>query len=261
MKITDWSRHYSVKPTRSGEYTAQYYEFIGFNFRQEILQDKRLRQAIAYGFNADTHISDMYLSHAERAHSPVNPSSWLYNGEAPQYPYDPEQAAALLNNIWQEIPGLYAHPFHIITNAENPERIRTANALAESMKALGLYATVEIMEMDELTVRLSENEFDLFVGGYHLSLIPDLRFAFSTENVFSYQNADLDGLLTQAAGAYSDTAYYEILQDIQALIADDLPVISLAFLKSAVLTDEKVQGEIRPNAVNIFANINEWYIN
>jgi peptide/nickel transport system substrate-binding protein len=311
LEVTEWSRHKSTKPTHYGEYTAMYYEFIGFNFKTEIISDFRFREAVARCFNADELISDVFLTHAARSVSPINPASWLYDADAPVYGYDTERAKTLIEQIKsgevaettptaeeapteetvpaaeetpteettpasEEAPTEEATPavrvpveipaLRVITNEENEERVKIANALVEGMESVGLSASLETLPFDGFVERLNAGEFDLFVGSYNLSLVPDLRFAFSGmgiyegSNLLSYANRDMDALLDAAFAASTEAAYRRSLSSVQRYIAENLPVISLAFRKSAVITDTRVYGEIRPSAGNPYANINEWFI-
>jgi peptide/nickel transport system substrate-binding protein len=265
LEMTEWSRYKSTKPTHYGEYTAMYYEFIGFNFKTEIVNDLNFREAIARSFNVDELISNVFLTHAVRAVSPINPDSWAYDAKAPVYAFDIERAKLLIRQIKSreaiEIPTL-----RVITNEENDERIKVANALVEGMTSIGLSAELETLSFDKFVERLNAGEFDLFVGSYNLSLVPDLRFAFSGmgiiegSNLLSYSNNEMDELLGAAFTASTEVAYTRALSNVQRHIAENLPVISLAFRKSAVITDTRVYGEIIPSAGNPYANLNEWFI-
>jgi peptide/nickel transport system substrate-binding protein len=52
----------------------------------------------------------------------------------------------------------------------------------------------------------------------------------------------------------------ETYDKIQKMIASDLPCYSLYFRTSAVLYNQKLKGDIKPTSMNIFNNIEEWYI-
>lgn len=58
--------------------------------------DRKVRQAISYGFDYQTWIEQTLRGKAEQAHGPI-PSTFVgFNPDVPQYSYDPEKAKALL---------------------------------------------------------------------------------------------------------------------------------------------------------------------
>jgi peptide/nickel transport system substrate-binding protein len=281
LSMTEWSKHQNVKQTRYGEYDAGLYEFIGFNANNELLRDKRVRQAITLSLDADTLVPSIYLSHAVRTSAPVNPASWVYDASTPVYAYDREAAKVIMEEVLQtetggeEVSGSESSEethaavkpiLRILTNEENAERIKITEALAEALWELGLEPLLVYMPFEQFSQALSGGDYDLFVGGYRFSLIPDLRFAFhsnsilSGTNILAYRDTTLDRMLSVAFSAATENAYIKSLSDVQRRIAEELPVVSLAFQKSAIITDIRIQGDIRPSADNIFANVNEWYI-
>ena len=114
--------------------------------------------------------------------------------------------------------------------------------------------------------RLENGGFDMFVGGYRLSLMPELRFMLHSEgalgdgNMLNLSDPLLDGLLAAADVSPSESGYARAYSQIQQDVAERLPIICLAFRKSALLTDTRIKGEIRPSFDNVFANIHEWWL-
>lgn len=270
--VPNWARHHSVRAVRFGEHLAMLYEFIGFNFAREIPQIPYFRQAVAYTLDVEGLISDIFLTHATATRSPVHPASWLYEPYTHVRAYNMESARAMaarvLNaasneNLWPTDEEYEKLPLVILVNEENAERLRIARHLANQLNAIGL--TVELLSLpfEDFAEHLQNGYFDLFVGGYNLSLQPDLWFAFhseSPENLLSYNDPELDRLLEAAAVSGTDSSFVRALSDIQLHIAQELPVISLAFRHLAVITDRRIQGDLRPSPDNIFINVHEWFI-
>jgi peptide/nickel transport system substrate-binding protein len=249
------------------------------------------RHAVAYAIDADALISSVFLSHADRTLSPVNPSSWLYAPALRSYPHDKDLAGALLERVrsgeteYESETNLpddgeggtltgspvrsVVHSFpllRILVNEENDERVRIAWAVYDAVSSLGLVAHMDILPFDDFRAKLETGDYDIFVGQYLLSLIPDLRFAFATSgisdgsNLLSYSDTELDRLLSEAFHAVSEERYKNAMHNVQIRLAEELPVISLAFRRSAVLTDTRVHGALSPSVNSIFANVHKWFI-
>ncbi|MBN4069919.1 hypothetical protein JYU11_03320, partial [bacterium AH-315-G05] len=75
---TDWRRYYDHDSLRVYEFITNNLEFIGFNFKNETLNNLKVRKAIAYAIDRHRLVSNIYLGHATIVDVPVNPNSWLY---------------------------------------------------------------------------------------------------------------------------------------------------------------------------------------
>ena len=272
VDVPEWSRHRSVKPVRFAEYLTMHYEVIGFNFSRELPRKAYFRQAIAHALNIEEMITDIFLAHAVAASSPVHPASWLYDPEVVIYTYDINMAKFLadkavglasLDELWPVDAEGEKLPMEVLVNEGNVEGGRIASILVTQMNYIGLLAELVALPFEDYQWRLQEGHFDIFVGGYNLTPQPDLRFAFHSEshaNILRYNDPEMDRILEAVAVAGMDSQFYRGMSEVQNHIAQELPVISLAFRHSAVIAGRRVQGDLRPGPDNIFINVHEWFI-
>ena len=88
------------------QYTSNNYDFIGFNFKKELFQDKSLRQAVAYALPKENLMESVYLKYGVITNTPINPKSWLYEENVALYDYNPSMAATFLKNSgWTDTDG------------------------------------------------------------------------------------------------------------------------------------------------------------
>src|SRR5580765_2269111 len=71
--------------------------YLGFNLRDPILKDVRVRQAIAYALDRRPMIEYLWRGLAQPARSVLPVQSWAYNGDVPPYEQDPEKARRILD--------------------------------------------------------------------------------------------------------------------------------------------------------------------
>ena len=258
-EIAQWGRYRNNSNTIINEYSTMYYDFIGFNFNHEALAQVGFRRAIAHSINIPDIITNIYLGHASRASTPINPESWLYEPEVVQYDFDLEIAGALISD-----EGYDVEPLRILVNEENDERVKIADILSGNLKKIGVNTIMESISYDAYVNKLEHKDFDIFIGGFFLSTAPDLTFAFGSANgagnVFSYKDETMNALLSAAFTATSNAGYLKAVSDLQKHIAKELPCVSLVFRKSAMLSDNRVLGDKYPVMFNIFADINQWFI-
>lgn len=288
----DWEKYDQNNRIRIYEFISQNYEFLGFNFSNKILggeNGKRIRKAFAYGIDRQGIIQRVYLGHGTQADVPIHPNSWLLWEGANIYGYNPTKAREELEKIgWKDIngDGFYEDEngeeivFKLLTNSSNPLRLKTADMVAENLNKIGIKVVRDYSEVvpdnltdeildekwEELNQKLLKGDFDLVVLGWHLSSVPELSFAFhsnqikSGTNFIGYKDEKMDEILMKVFSAINRDDKSKKIEKLQSHIVEELPYISLLFRNNALLVDKKVMGNIDPSFFNIYNNISEWYI-
>lgn len=271
----DWGRFADNKNIEVYEYVSNNLEFLGFNFKNKLLQENAVRKAIAYGIDRHKIVKNIYLNHGTVTDVPINPHSWLYNEESLQYGYDLEGARALLEEsgfVQGEASTARINEqgealrFRLITNSDNLLREKTAYLIQEELAAIGIEIDVVLLSWEEFNTAIDQRNFDMVLGGWELSHVPDLSFAFHSSqrdrtNFISYQDEKMDELLQAAFSAPSREAKYERYQELQQHISDELPYLSIMFQNGAIMAKDKIKGQLKPHLQNHFYNIEEWFIN
>jgi peptide/nickel transport system substrate-binding protein len=73
------------------------YEHIDLNFRNPVLQDKRVRQALVYAIDRDKLVDALFEGKQPKAIHDTHPKDVYYTDDVKLYPHDPKKAAALLD--------------------------------------------------------------------------------------------------------------------------------------------------------------------
>lgn len=288
----DWEKYDQNNRIRIYEFISQNYEFLGFNFSKEIFNGengKILRKAFAYGINRQGIIQRVYLGHATQADIPIHPSSWLLWEDANIYGYSPSKAREELEKIgWRDIDGdgFYEDEngkeiaLRLLTNSNNPLRLKVADMIVEDLTKIGIRVikdypeiipdnlTNEMVESqwEQVNEKISKKDFDMVLLGWHLSAVPELSFAFHSNqikigtNFINYNDQGMDEALMEAFNADNRNSKLKAFEKLQSHITDELPYISLFFRNNALLVDRMVMGNIDPSFFNLYRNIEEWYI-
>ncbi|HEX3109863.1 MAG TPA: ABC transporter substrate-binding protein, partial [Thermoanaerobaculia bacterium] len=74
------------------------YNFIAWNEKNPLFQDKRVRRALGMCVDVPAIINNLYHGTARAMSGPFTPDEYAYNPAVPVLPYDPTGAKALLNN-------------------------------------------------------------------------------------------------------------------------------------------------------------------
>jgi len=244
------------------------FDFIGFNFINPILADNRVRQAISHAIISDDNIALAYMGQGIKTASPVNPLSYLYAEGLNYRTMDLDTARALLieagfteidtGGLGTIVVGVHEPlSFRILVNEENVERVALANILRQNLENIGVLVDFMVLDFESYMSEVASRNFDLLFAGANLSLTPDLQFIF---NNLSYNSTVLNGLLYNISSAQTSSCYKTALKNLQRYLNDELPIISVAFRNSVLVTAQNVHGEFEPQLNGLYSNIGRWFI-
>ncbi|HPT75142.1 MAG TPA: ABC transporter substrate-binding protein [Defluviitaleaceae bacterium] len=274
----DWGKYAQSGESRVKEYVTSYYDFIGFNFNKVLFQDKKARKAVAYVIDKQNILENQYLNHGVLTDVPISPTSWLYCDEIEKYNYDIEKAKELLvESGWSDSDndGVLDKTmngskidfiFNLLVESEDETRKEAAREIIKMLSELGIKVNLEEVSKEEFLIRLQEKNFDAFIGGWKLSPIPDFTFAFHSSqiengsNFISFRSEQMDSLLEKAFTAVGEENMKMAYDELQKYIADELPYISLYFRNAALITHDRIQGELKPQRDFYIGNIKDWFI-
>ncbi len=250
------------------------YDFIGFQFANPLFQEKTVRQAVAYVVPKDYIYESVYLQYANMTNSPVSPNSWLYEENVAPYHYDPSMATTILKNAgWQdtnndnilekttEKGNVLQLRATILVNQENTARMQIAAKLAEELKGLGFSVTIDAQPYDVYAEKFAQGKYDMVVGGWRMSEVPDLATFFGSQGMYNYigyHDENMDALLYAANHAVTEGQTLLAYSNLQKKFAEELPYISIAYRQDILLTSEQIGGEVTPNRINPFEGIVRW---
>ncbi|NMA95756.1 MAG: peptide ABC transporter substrate-binding protein [Clostridiales bacterium] len=276
--VDSYIEHSKAKRTR---YLTSTYEFLAINHNNPIFNDINIRKALAFGIDRKDIIKTIYLNNAEAIDTPISPDSWLFDANTRIYDRDVDRAIELLEGAgWKYLneEGIREKTidgervelrFKLVTNMENDPRKDAAEAirrqLSNSRDGLGIYIEVEIVEWDKIVGEIIPNkDFDLLLIGHHMPEMPDLEFLFGSEgeyNFLGYESSILDELILESRHLISEDHIRQAYKDIQNHFVENIPTISLYYPTNSILTSAKIRGKKLPRDLNIYKNIEDWYVN
>ncbi|MDF2591115.1 MAG: extracellular solute-binding protein family 5 [Clostridia bacterium] len=274
----DWEKYSEMKDVYTYKYTSLYYDFVGFNFNNSIFQDKAVRRAAMAAINRKGIIDKYLLGNAVLTDVPINPNSWLYDGKEvsgssrkvdaqnllKQAGFADNDNDKVLERKFDDVT--QSLRFTLITNSENEFRQKAAQEIKKNLEEIGFAVEVKILSFEEMKTAIDTKNFDAVLTGYNLSPSQDLSFAFHSsqivggKNFMSYSNLNMDNYLYQAYTNTDDNQRKQMFANIQETFRDEVPCISLFFRESAIVVRDKVKGEITPDTINPYRNIQNWFI-
>jgi peptide/nickel transport system substrate-binding protein len=224
-------------------------QYLGFNLRDPLLKDARVRQAIACAIDRKLIIQTLLRGHAQLAESLLPVSHWAYTGDGPRYDYDPARAAQLLNDAGYPSRQDGAR-FHLTMKTSTDEGTRLlAAVLQQQLAKVGISLDLRSYEFATFYSDLNRGAFQMYslrwIGGNEQ---PDIfSYAYSTArfspqglNRSHYSNPQVDTLLAEAAeSADTDRRRADYVQ-AQQILARDLPAITLWYRDTVVVHNRRL---------------------
>ena len=158
-------------------------QYLGFNLRDPVLQDIRVRQAIAFAIDRQLIINTLLLGHAHPASSLLPESHWAWTGDVAQYNFDSARAARLLDEAGLK-PGVGGIRFHLTMKTSNDEGTRLlAAVLQQQLAAVGIALDIRSYEFATFYSDVMRGAFQIYSMRWIGIQQPDIfSFAFATAN-------------------------------------------------------------------------------
>ncbi|MEN2985872.1 MAG: peptide-binding protein, partial [Thermodesulfovibrionaceae bacterium] len=188
------------------------YTYIGYNLKDPLFSEKRVRQAIAHAINKKEIIEGVLLGYGTPCTGPFPPTSWAYNPNVKDFEYDPEKAKKILHELgWKASEeGILKKEgrkfsFVLLVNQGNEARLKTAQIVKEQLKKIGIELKIRVLEWQSFLELVRKRQFQAVLLGWALSRDPDLYDIFHSSktkpgefNFVNYKNPEVDTLIEKA---------------------------------------------------------------
>ncbi len=234
--------------------------YMGMNLTDPILSNKKVRQAIAYAIDRDEIISHRFKGMASKANSILSPANWAYDGELPQYPFDPAKAMQLMDEAGFKDPdGPGPLPRFRLTYKTSTvkERVEIARMIAHQLEKVGISVRVAPYEWATFYRDVRKGNFQIYTLSWVGVSDPDIfhevcgssQFPPNGLNRDRYKNAEVDALVEQGRTTMDEGERKKIYSRVQQIVFDDLPYVPLWYEKNVVLYRKGLEGvRVRPDA-------------
>jgi peptide/nickel transport system substrate-binding protein len=256
-------------------YPASLYVYLGFNLRNPLFADKRVRQAITSAINKEEIIQGVLLGMGQIAHGPYKPGTWAYNPNVKDVPYNPDRARTLLAEAgWKRraSDGLLVRDgkpfrFTILTNQGNDQRLKTAQIVQQRLRAVGIEVKIRVLEWASfITHFIDKRNFEAVILGWTITPDPDIYDVWSSKktgakelNFIGFNNAEVDALLEKGRGTFDIRERRKCYYRIQEILAEEQPYTFLYVPDALPTVSARFRG-IVPAPAGISYNFIHWYV-
>jgi peptide/nickel transport system substrate-binding protein len=225
-----------------------------FNLRHPVLKDKRVRQAIAHAIDREALVKTVWFGFGKPATGPV-PSvlKRFYTANVAKYPYDLKKSEQLLDEAGFK-KGADGKRFKLTHDflPYGADYQRTAEFVKQALGKVGIDVEIRSQDVAAFLKRVyTDNAFDMTNNFFYALLDPTLgvqRIYWSKNikqgvpfsNAAGYANPEMDRLIEQIQVEHDAKKRVALIQRMQALAQEDLPVLDVFEMRFFTLASKKV---------------------
>ncbi|NJK90857.1 MAG: ABC transporter substrate-binding protein [Blastochloris sp.] len=217
-------------------------------YKLKWFQDRRFRQALAYGFNREGIIQGVFFGRARPLHSMISEANlkWHYAG-TPRFDYQPERAKAMLREAGFQFKDSLLYDaegnqvqFELLLPQGSATAPQIINSFSEDMKKLGIFVKISPIEFSTLIARVSQT-FDYeasimgFTGGGDPSGGKAIYLSSGRMHLWNPNQpkpatpweARIDTLMELQEKSFDPAQRKAYVDEIQSILAEERPLLFL----------------------------------
>lgn len=251
---------------------------IAFNFSNNMLNNRNVREAMVRGFNRDRVLNTWYNGRGSLIGGPLTPGAPFFNPSVQPLPHDPSRARQLLadagfsdrNNdgFMQDANGNRLRFSMVVrdlgSNTNDPSLRNVVQDFVDEMRNIGIEIQIVNLTYDDYRQRVFDNRnFDLavmeifFDPTYDISPLFYSRSVFPEFNVTGYSNRAVDARFESFFNSESRSERMELMSSIQEIIARDIPYIFIFTLERNAAINLRFYN-VRVDPFYFFNEVNYW---
>lgn len=251
------------------------YTYLGYNLKNKMFQDKKVRQALNYAVDKEEIVNINLLGLGQLTTGPFLPGSWANNKDVLDAGFNPQKAIALLKEAgWQDLDrdgylesDGQTFEFTILTNQGNDLRVKTAELIQKYLKNIGIRVKIKVLEWSSLLSEfIDKRKFEAVLLGWALSRDPDCFDIWHSSkqregefNFLSFENKEVDRLLENARRTFDINKRAVCYREVQAILYDEQPCMFLFVPDSLEIVSSRFKG-LAPALSGIGYNFIDWYV-
>lgn len=257
-------------------YNALSYSFFGYNLRNPLLADKRVRQAFGYAVNRKEMLDAFFNSQGTIISGPFAPGSWAYNLDVQPLPFSQQKAQELLreagfkqgpDGILQKDGKKLALTLMVPIEKESEAVKRVVLAFQNYLKNIGVSVKVEFKEWQSWKENVfADHSFDIIFASWVFDDSADISSLFHSaeigpwkNNFGAYSNPEVDALIVESKLTLDHEKRRTINRKLHAMLAEEAPYTFLWTLTNYSAYHKKVQ-HVAIHPYKFFSYADEWYI-
>lgn len=261
------------------------FQYIGTNLRGPVLSDLAVRRAIAHGVNRQAMVNGLLQGYGTTLNTIFPTNHWSYPDDVEGIAYDPEAAAAILEEAGWELDGDVRVKdgerleLRLFVPTGNQVRERTAPLIQANLRQIGIDVEIRTMDFATLVTYLLPrddqgdprpvvaDDFDLFLLGFGIERDPNEYLSYLIEsdmppNGYNFIGVDddpVEELMRQGRVTLDQDEREEIYREVGRLMRASLAWVPLYQAQDLYGVAERLDG-FGPDVRGVNVNVAGWSV-
>lgn len=244
------------------------YEYIGYNQRDSLFADRRVREALTRAVDRPGIIRGLCYGFAEPFESPIVPIVWAYDPQ-PVTPYDPEGAKRLLAEAgWRDRDGDgwldrngKRFEFELLVGGGGDLRKAVVVPVQANWKAIGVLAHLTFRDSEPARAARASGKYAAAIGGWNATTTANLTAVWGCNqrlNYIGFCNPRVDSL-NAAALRLPPAQALPLWKQAQRLVVSEAPYTWLYYEQTVVAQSARLHG-VHLDARGWIQNPEDWWV-
>jgi peptide/nickel transport system substrate-binding protein len=229
------------------------WQYLAFNLKDPILNKVEVRRAIAHAIDRQRIVTDLLRGHGVPSDTMFGEGHWARAENLPTYAYDPARAKQLLDAAGHRDPdGDGPQPRFTLsfkTSTDTEANLR-AQMIQQMLGQVGVKVEIQTSEFGTFLEDVQKGNFQMYSLSRNGIADPDFYYViFYSKNIPPegqnrgyYNSPRVDQLITEGRSTFDRAKRKQIYGDIQRIVQEDLPYISLYHQINVAVMDKGLQG-------------------
>jgi peptide/nickel transport system substrate-binding protein len=257
-------------------YNALSYSFFGYNIRNPLLADKRVRKAITYAVNRQEMLDSFFQGQGTIISGPFAPGSWAYNLDVQPLPYDPQKAIELLNEagftrgddgIMEKDGEKLSLTLKVPIEKESEAVKRVVLAFKNYLGKIGIDIQAEFKEwLSWKEDVFLAHDFDVIFASWVFDDSADITSLFHSSeigpwmnNFGAYANPEVDSFIVESKLTLDHEKRRTIYRKLHSILAEECPYTFLWTLTNYAAYHKRLR-HVAIHPYKFFSFADGWYI-
>ena len=233
------------------------FSYLGFNLKDPILSQLKVRRAIAHAIDRKPIIDFILKGLAKEADSLLPSDHWAHKKGLPHYEHHPNRARKLLDEAgFPDPPGPKPRFTLIYKTSQDELRRRIATVLSHQLTRVGIEVKIRSHEWGTFFGDIRSGNFQLYSLTWVGLSDPDIyRYIFHSRftpptgfNRGKYKNSRVDFLLEKAYKTTQPDLRTHLYGEVQGILGRELPYIHLWHSVNVAVFNRRLSGyKVFPN--------------
>ena len=253
------------------DYPRRQINFIAWNIRRPWFRSPRVRQALAQAVDREAIVETVLSGQANVASSVVPSCFWAHDPTIEPWPFDPTEAQRLLGEegwVDRDDDGLLERDgmpfrFELMTNSGAEIRWEALQVIRESLRQIGIDASIRRLETSAAVSAMRAHEFDAVLTAISPDTTLDLSFTLHTAaidgqyNFSAYSNREVDALIEAINRSDDADEMAELARQVQRIVHRDQPMLLLWEPLGLAAASVELEN-VEPNEISVLGSLSRW---